>query len=339
MIREIGSEYQRLPIEEGQGISMPGNGTLVFSGRTAIEIVLKEIPNLKKAMLPSYCCKSMIEPFDRFGIEIVQYSVYYNQGLRIEIDNTSDVDVLLWCNYFGFISAMPDMSEFISRGGIIIEDITHSFLSEQSFHFQSNYLVASLRKWGAVNCGGYCASLEGELKNVPKKKPSDDFIKARETAMKLKASYLNGKIDLEEKVKQKFLSIYAECNNWLEKNYSGLTIDSWSRLFLMKMNVTENRATRRRNAGVLYKGLKNKVIFLFEEEQMDCPLFVPILLPGKRDAVRRELIVNNIYCPVHWPKPEGFESNLYEMELSLVCDQRYDIYDMKRIVHIIEKLL
>ena len=47
------------------------------------------------------------------------------------------------------------------------------------------------------------------------------------------------------------------------------------------------------------------------------------------------LISKEIYCPVHWPKPKqipiGLSNVLYEQELSLVCDQRYDKKDMMRI--------
>ena len=70
---------------------------------------------------------------------------------------------------------------------------------------------------------------------------------------------------------------------------------------------------------------------------MDCPLFVPIVIAKeKRNAIRKKLIDNQIYCPVHWPHPNAeCQSNLYEMELSLVCDQRYNGDDMKRIVEVL----
>ena len=67
-------------------------------------------------------------------------------------------------------------------------------------------------------------------------------------------------------------------------------------------------------------------------------MIVPIMLKN-RDVIRKKLIDNKIYCPVHWPKPMGCNSNIYDMELSLVCDQRYDIDDMKRIVSVINDIL
>jgi hypothetical protein len=70
---------------------------------------------------------------------------------------------------------------------------------------------------------------------------------------------------------------------------------------------------------------------MFPVEIWTVRCFVPILLPN-RNEIRAHLTKNEIYCPVHWPKPEGCESNIYDHELSLICDQRYGIKDMKRIV-------
>ena len=59
-----------------------------------------------------------------------------------------------------------------------------------------------------------------------------------------------------------------------------------------------------------------------------------------RDELKRYLISNNIYCPVHWPKSEYHKLNvetekLYNQEISLVCDQRYSLDDMQNICKVI----
>ena len=82
MTNEIGSEFHKIPFEEGEGFEYPIPGQLVFSGRTAIETVLKELPKAKKALLPSYCCESMIQPFLNAGIEIEFYPVNYIDGFN-----------------------------------------------------------------------------------------------------------------------------------------------------------------------------------------------------------------------------------------------------------------
>lgn len=321
MAREIGSEFHRMPFEEGHGLVLPRPGSFVFSGRTAIEAVLHNLPSAHTALLPSYCCDSMIVPFRDAGIQVEFYQVEWDNGLKVEINGSADV--YLWCNYFGFKNEMQKFD------GVIIEDITHSLLSDSPSHPQSDYLVASLRKWEPVNCGGYCSvQKDGEV-------PSDEFVRLKSAAMELKKDYLE---DMDSEKKPQFLSMFGESNHWLAEHYSGLSIDSFSRDYLGSTDVEHQRRIRRENARALYEGLSGKVQFMFPIENMDCPLFVPILLPN-RDAVRAHLTKNEIYCPVHWPKPEGCESNIYDLELSLICDQRYGIEDMERIVSVLKEVV
>lgn len=321
MAREIGSEFHRMPFEEGHGLTLPRPGSFVFSGRTAIEAVLRDIPDAHTALLPSYCCDSMIVPFLDAGIDVSFYKVGWDNGLKVEINGLADI--FLWCNYFGFKNEMPELN------GKVIEDITHSMLSMHPSHPRSDYLVASLRKWEPINCGGYCS-----LK-MDREAPPDEFVRLKSAAMELKKDYLE---DSDPKKKPQFLSMFGESNHWLADHYSGLSIDPFSHGFLRSVDVEQQRRIRRENAKALYEGLRNKVQFMFPLEDMDCPLFIPILLPN-RDEVRAHLTKNEIYCPVHWPKPEGCESNIYDLELSLICDQRYSIEDMNRIVSVIQEIL
>ena len=323
MIREIGSEFHKMEFGKGRGLSFPLEGCLVFSGRTAIETVLKELPHAKKAVLPSYCCDSMIEPFRRAGISVDFFDVEYDGTLRYEINKSADM--LLWCNYFGFKNEMPDFD------GIIVEDITHSLLSDISYHMRSDFLVASVRKWEPLYCGGYCSVITDSIA------PSDEFIKNKSRAMELKAQYL---VDGDEDKKAEYLSLFRESNKWLADNYSGLGMDPYSREYLSTVDIEQHKAIRRRNARILYEGLQGKVDFLFPLEQMDCPLFVPIVCANaeERNKLRSKLTAERIYCPVHWPHPNAdCQSNLYDIELSLICDQRYDEYDMERIVSVLSE--
>lgn len=308
----------------------------VFSGRTAIETVLKNEPDIHKALLPSYCCDSMIEPFRRAEIEVCFYSVSYENGLQVNLIIPEDVDCILWCNYFGFSVSMPDMGEFLARGGIVIEDITHSFYSKVQSHEQSTYLVASLRKWEPLLCGGYCASRKSVMNQVPDRGPTEGFATLKMSAINLKKRYLEGDTEVEKSV---FLGMFSEANDWLADNYTGLSIDQYSRDYLLHVDYKGHQSQRINNAKILYEGLKNnsKIKFLFDLEDMDCPLFVPVVVQNrKRDLIRKKLIEHSIYCPVHWPHPKAeCESNLYDTELSLICDHRYNEEDMRRIVDVL----
>lgn len=338
--KEIGSEFHYVELTNGNGINLPAvkDYTFTFSGRTAIETVLNNEPNITKVLLPSYCCDSMIEPFRKKGIEIYFYCVDYDGKFKIKF-NDMKVDAILWCNYFGFIYKMLDLSRFINEDGIIIEDITHSFYSLQQFNEQSHYLVASLRKWGSVLSGGYCGCRTKILTNKPTKYPSNEFLLNKKKAMEEKANYLGG-ININ---KEGFLQKFNDSNKWLSLNYSDLMIDDYSLDYLNHVNTSLERMIRRNNAHVLYDGLKEceNISFLFKEANMDCPLFVPIIVEnGKRTDLKKRLTESEIYCPIHWPKPNmNCESNLYNLELSLICDQRYNEEDMQRVVSIIKDFM
>ena len=101
------------------------------------------------------------------------------------------------------------------------------------------------------------------------------------------------------------------------------------------------RCKRMENAKYLHENLKG-VKFIGELTDNAVPLFVPVFFETteQRNTVRKKLIEAQIYCPIHWPKPTlipgDFEANkIYDTELSLICDQRYDLTDMERMVTLI----
>lgn len=341
MFREIGSEFERMePDAAVQDRWLPAceDACLTFSGRTAIETVLRDLEGVKKALLPDYCCDSMIEPFRAAGAEICHYPAEPFLRGEAALEIPDDCDVVLWCNYFGFRHGFPEaaLQRFRSRGGVVIEDITHSLLSDNQSHPCSDYLVASLRKWFPVSCGGYCGKRTGMFRQKPRALPSEEFLSLRTEAMERKKAYIDqGNVG----DKGLFLQLYGQANALLARDYTDTAIDHHSVWLLERQNVEEIRRVRRENARVLYQGLKGipGVEPLFPAEQMDCPIFLPVrIAPENRGAIRQKLTGAAIYCPVHWPRPnESCACPLYEQELSLICDQRYDLDDMNRIIEVL----
>lgn len=335
---EIGSEYawpDRKPdnkeIESLKEIFTYNDRKFVFSGRTAIEYVLKDIgvEKVKQAMLPSYCCQSVIDPFIDLGIQVCFYSVnFINGSLDIQIEIPRDVDILLWSNYFGFFHDFPEklVLDFQRRGGIVIEDITQSFLSKSPVHAMSNYYIASLRKWGPMLCGGVAYKKEGEFHKCSLEIPDAWFLQMKEKAMRKKRDYLLG--EEKELEKSLFLDMFQQTNEYFDNSYSLKGIDEKSGQMISLWYTEESFHRRRENAEIIYETLQSmeKIRFVFPKNRMDCPLFVPVVMePVIRDRIKKRLIEKKIYCPQHWPVPitDGADSNLYSMELSLICDQRY----------------
>ena len=117
-----------------------------------------------------------------------------------------------------------------------------------------------------------------------------------------------------------------------------------SRYLSGQLEVPFMRERRRQNAAQLLDHVRDYALFPGLRAE-DCPLFVPIVLPHEtRDALRRYLIEQEIYCPVHWPlsplhRCEGAERRLYDESMSLVCDQRYDAKDMQRLCQAVDHFL
>lgn len=341
-VQEIGSEYHYCPVEVPIGESTHRmfpvrDYAYTYSGRTSIETVLRNLTGVKKALLPSYCCDSMIEPFRAAKIEVAFYDVFWDTEMKMKLQIEDDVDLILWCNYFGFRWEMPDLSWFLDRGGILVEDITHSYLSDEPFHTQSQFLIASVRKWFPLLCGGYCASQIGEFQYKPRTEVSAEFIEMKALAMKQKAEYLACN---DERLKEQYLENFSKSNHWLAEHYSELKMDPQSSRYLSVVDVQSIKERRKENAAVIYAWLRKQKRFLplFDEKDMDCPLFVPIICKDKtqRDALRQRLIAEKIYCPIHWPQPKhNCSSNLYDLELSLICDQRYGKGDMNRMMQVV----
>ena len=341
-MNEIGSEFDF----NSEYLSDKNNalfeiGMLTYSGRTAIHIALSDILKdraIDKAWIPSYCCDSMVQPFRDIGIRAEFYSVEYDSAsrkiVRAEFDAGKD-DVVLTMGYFGFCD--NGNTELIRKcqdnGTIVIEDCTHSLLSDG--RLSADYQVSSLRKWFPIASGGFVQNAKGSL--MPKLRQCDsEIVNMRISAMKEKTEYLEEEKD--EELKRSFLHKYKTVNKSFSENYINLAIDPWSEEIIKHTDLNAVRLRRRKNAEMLIDNLrKNSAIkLLFTElKDGDCPLFVPIAV-NNREKLQKRLAENKIYCPAHWPRhSQKANSNLYDCELSLVCDQRYNEKDMERIIAVL----
>lgn len=324
---------------------------LLLSGRTAIDFVIKDIKlryNVKSAYLPSYCCNSMVKPFLDNEIIVDFYNVKYSEqnGFEYDIDYKKSADIFLAMNYFGFTkSEMKSQIEYFkNRNTIVIEDITHSLLNSNKSI--ANYGVASIRKWMAIPSGAIAINyIDDFVECNTKLRENNGYINFKLNAMKLKAEYMKSG---DEKLKSVFLEKFTELNGLLANEYRGFGIDAISISILNIIDVNDLSKKRKENTEYIYTNLKEKndIRFIYSHNSNDiCPLFVPIKVKEKkRDILRKYLISNNIYSPIHWNYyPESFNSkNLMEINqtmLSLVCDQRYGEKEMEYMVSVINDFM
>lgn len=322
----------------------PGDrdGTLTFSGRAAIALAVQDAltgRKIRKAYVPAYCCLSMLQAFIDLDIPYDFYDVTFDgKEIRYHIDENKKCDLLLIMKYFG--TNAPGYDDIIHRmkqkGCIILEDVTHTLFDARPGNEEADYHVASLRKWVPSPAGGYLSKAAGTLAFKPEKE-SGHAVETVLNAMREKRDYITG----HGGEKASYLQKYSSFEQDLIQLDVRLNLDETSRRILSSYDLEAMKSRRKANASVLYDRLKSIKGLTFLNQGFDpegqTPLFVPVMIPaGKRDLLRKYLIDNGVYCPVHWPEIMGAEPGIRKNELSLICDQRYSEKDMHAAADLIE---
>ena len=343
-MREIGSEFwfEREP----ETLSYDRDGIYVLSGRTAIDLIIQDIVRTKRVRnvyMPAWCCDSMLAPFVAHRIHVDFYDVVHTESTEsteiiCHTDFTDHTDIFYVTNYFGYENTLPveTVKRYKEQGCIVLYDRTHSFLMENDPYLAlADYSFASIRKWMGVIGGAVVMGVRDcDLKPYP-------HLECKEQAMRMKKAFIESDSSVD---KQAFLNLYSEFGHHLAEDYQNYEMDDLSYALYKTEDMSAMRRRRRENAKYLHENLKG-VRFIGKLTDNAVPLFVPVFFDTteQRNAVRKKLIEAQIYCPIHWPKPTlipaDFEANkIYDTELSLICDQRYDLVDMERMVMLINNL-
>lgn len=346
MIKEIGSEFWYPDLQETECINIEKHNRFLLTGRSAIDHIVQDIKSTKKiqsAYLPSYCCHTIIKPFIDNEIEIKFYQVSFkNRQFVYDIDFNVSCDIFFAINYFGFENEAMDeyIENFKDKGVLIIEDATHMWFSEKKFNDKSDYVFVSFRKWTGLAAGSLVIKEYDNFLIPEPDKTNEKYIELRQKAYSLKTQYINEYPASSITSKNNFLEIFKQAEALIENDYQDYCLPKELIKSLKSINASFLIQRRRNNAKYLIDNL-NEITQLniprFTET--DTPLFTPIFLSRDiRDELYRHLIENHIYCPIHWPAPDfitEYISDLYNTELSLICDQRYDLRDMQNIVQTI----
>ena len=333
---EIGSEFCGVEYKISENIYL-------LSGRTALDFILRDIiaeRKVKSALLPSFCCHTMIEPFKRNGIPIRFYDVYYSQDkLRVDIPQARAKEVFFKIRYFGYSQLEGLDDEDIQKNWeCVIEDCTHSWLSANVDMDKScnDYCFTSYRKWTGLLGIASAEKRIGKFIIEQKYRINGKYESLRLEAQQKKKDYLSGKVS----DKTDYLRAYAQAEEILEEDYQDYSPSPVTVQKLVNLDIYHIKKKRIENANYLMNRIRDieniKLMFLMRQKE-DVPLCVPILVcPEKRDALRQYLISKEIYCPVHWAFTDIHKGisrraeNIYNQELSLICDQRYSLEDMER---------
>ena len=356
MLSEIGSNFwlnpnvslDEKPLGTPAQFNCEGSDYAWLStGRSAIQFVINTIeernPRLKKvAVLPSFTCDTVFEPFLKSGYEVYYYPVENNlttaSDAILETVFEHDASIVLFHRYFGFdtLDGQVDRMCGVLRelGKYSIEDCTQCLYSGIP-RADSDFTVGSIRKWTGTPDGGFAVCREDRFNKKPFKSDT-----ALEEA-KIKASYAKYCYLFEKKgEKGKLLAMYRSAEEILDNQEVIYGISNMSAKVQANLNVSELVNKRRKNFEFLSKELKQYITPVFTLQDREVPLYIPILVDD-RGALQNHLVANAIYAPVVWPKDEqqpiqceGAE-NAYEHLLCIPIDQRYGTDDMERIVEVI----
>lgn len=304
MRREIGSEFWDVPVCDAKNSLFPNNTLWFLSGRIALKYIISDC-SIKSVAIPRWCCNTMVDPFIQEGVHIT----YFDSIVPTE------TDAILIMDYFGYTDQYKVPDEY---KGIVIRDVTHSIFSKN--YDDADYYYGSLRKWAGFYTGGFAwKNGEWESEEIIAE-PDTEYVEYRKKAMEQKKMYILGQSDSKE-----YLDLFSKAEERLNQcGISGSCAEDIEKALYLDIDFIKK--TRRNNAKELIRHLES----MYPIKETDCPLFVPIRLKN-RNSIRNKLIENHIYCPVHWP-----ESDLDGTELSIVCDQRYDVKDMQRICEVID---
>lgn len=357
MLSEIGSNFWLNPDQKynNKNIGTPQQFNCggedyawLSTGRSAIEFAIKTIeeskPELKKvAVLPSFTCDTVFEPFMKRGYDVYYYPV--ERDLTTSSDSILetalkyDASIVLFHRYFGFdtLDKQVDRMCDILRGlgKYTIEDCTQCLYSDIP-RADSDYTVGSIRKWTGTPDGGFIVSHKMMLKNKP-----DSYDIELEEA-KVEASYAKYRFLFEHKGdKGEMLAMYRKAEDILDNQTDFYAISEMSLKVQANLNKEELVLKRRENFELLSKIITSHIKPVFHlGRNKEVPLYFPVLVDD-RASLQKHLVSNAIYAPVVWPKDdkqpmqcEGAE-NAYNHLLCIPIDQRYGEDDMYRIVKVI----
>lgn len=357
MLSEIGSNFWLNPnqpfnectLGTPEQFNCMGNDYVWLStGRSAIRFVIKTIeerkPDIKKvAVLPSFTCDTVFEPFMKLGYEVYYYPIEKDltttSDAILEAVFKHDASIVMFHRYFGFntLDGQVDKMCDIIRGlgKFTIEDCTQCLYSSIP-RAESDFTVGSIRKWTGTPDGGFAVCRSGIFKDKPERTDCE-----LENA-KVKASYAKYYYLFEHKGdKSEMLALFRKAEDILDQQDEIYAISPISATVQSNLNVDDLVIKRRNNFNILRTSLNGpiKPLFSLDGNQV-APLYFPILVED-RVLLQKYLVSNAIYAPVVWPKDnkqpvqcEGAEI-AYEHLLCIPIDQRYDSDDLNRVVEVI----
>ncbi len=313
-----------------------GTGVLL-----SIQRLLKGDGSRLRLHLPTYFCMEVAQKMSRV-FELCWYR-------DLPTEPTPDFntlrplagDLVLAVNLFGVKEGKAWQDWLTQQEDIIlIEDHSHDPFSLWAQQTTAHYAMASLRKTLPIPDGGMVWS--GEKMELPRPSQSEESPAASQklTAMLLKRAYLMG-ADIS---KDSYRILQTQGEEHLI-NDGDRAISTLTKTILLSLKIDEMRQRREANIRKFLDWvLNNKNDYwqpLCTEWKPGAVPFNSIILCKNhqiRQELRRFLIGENIFAPVHWPQPPDLVSgkdalafDLSNRLLIIPTDHRYSYNDIERV--------
>ena len=301
------------------------------SGRAALYQILKYLKvelGVNSILLPDYLCSSLLVPINKLKLDFQFYPIDEVLELKPakfhELYKTGTAVLLI--NYFGLkdLSPQVDCIHSVDEHAIIIEDDVQAYYEFKKELDGVDFKFTSLRKTFAVPDGGLVKTRH----LLPKIDAPNSFGQYKAAAAVLKHMSKGNFHD------QIYLELFEKGELLIDSELEHSISAIGEKLYSI-IDEEQIKVSRINNAKYLIDSLQQIGITpILPLTDNHVPLFVPIYLPN-RNAVRKEMFANEVFCPVHWPL-EGLDvrmgRQMADMELSLIIDQRYGRKEMDKIV-------
>ena len=318
----------------------------LMSGRCAIYLCLQDSmteDRKRTAYLPAYTCETVSGCFVKAGYQIYYYDVDEHLAPLFDESLIGEISFLLICGYYGYSTFDLDfVKKCRTQGVTVMQDTTHTAFSPEGACPETDYVAVSLRKWMGVASGGLAFKREGKFKVSPL--PADDeHLKTRDHALKTRQEYEKSN---DESLNKESADAFWKAEFMLRGIFDMQEGDEASLYTIRHYPLKEASEKRRENYKYLLAHLpeNSSVRPVFPELPDDvCPMFFPFLVDG-RASLMEHLASRQIPPKVYWPVPPFIQIEdcphaqyVYEHIMSISCDQRFSITNMKRVVKAFEE--
>lgn len=303
----------------------------VETGRQALNAIARDLLDrgVKHVFLPEYLCASILEPFLANSLTLSflamtdELQIDLRALERLEQQTSGGRCAVLMLRYFGHArdhDYITEIARLQNLGIIVIEDLTHSLFDMT--RSTADYKFASLRKLLPVASGAVLMGIDSHTRPKPtRSKVSETLWKHMDS----KKDYLDGR-----NINRSFYEGLVSATSVLEGTLEAHRMDCRSFELLPYLPYNRFIQSRRDNFATLREQLGSvRGISILNEKNTSVATHL-VLRTSDSNGVRQKLAERGVYCPVHWPRPNGLPKDIAwkDGHFSIPVDHRYSIEDM-----------